>query len=503
MRRTSLHLIRIFAAGIPLLLGLVGAAAWADIYAPGEVSVILKPGHTIDEVNSRWGTTTMDTFPEGGMYLLYASGAYDMEQYAAQMQTEDPAIAEAEANYYQDTAEGVRQMIIVAVGGTLVDYEDQAISTRIGVDAAHLATRGEGVRIAILDSGVDPNHVAYAGHLAGDGYDFVGNDPYPWEEANGVDDDGDGIIDNGYGHGTMVAGIVSLVAPAATLLPVRILNDEGRADAFTVAKGIRYAVDHHAQILNMSFGVPRTISMIGHQLDFADSMGVTMVAGAGNENRENPVYFPGSSSKVMLITALDSLDVKASFADYNSKVHVSAPGTGVRSAYPDGWALGAGCSFATPFVTGEAALILSLAPTMPSRDVADRIALAVDPIDQIPGNYPYQGKLGSGRLYLPDAVAGLAGIDGGPVADFPRRAHAFPNPSRGKIRFSVPESDGAFTVLLHTATGRMVRRLESSGGGTVVWDGRDGNGHPLSSGIYYAVVRSREGVSRLPISLIR
>jgi subtilisin family serine protease len=199
--------------GLPLImlawLGASVAPAFAEEFEPGEVIVRLNLGASIGEFNARWGTTTLDAYVEGNLYLLFAQSEDGVEDLADQME-QDPDVAWAEANYIQDTPEGLRQMVVNAVGGEFVDYEDQEISTRIGLPEAHALTRGAGVRIAVLDTGVDPEHEALVGHLAPEGFDFVGSDSEPTEEANGLDDDGDGMTDEGYAHGTMV-DIVALV----------------------------------------------------------------------------------------------------------------------------------------------------------------------------------------------------------------------------------------------------------------------------------------------------
>lgn len=468
---------------------LIPALALADGYEYAQVIVSLNPGHTIEEVNARWGTSTLDAFPEGNLYLLEAEGLGDIEALALQM-TADPAVQEAEANYYRETPESIRQMVVIIVGGEYVDYEDQTIGERIGLDQAHAMSRGAGVTVAILDTGVDPNHEALAGRLAPDGFDFVSLDDQPWDEANGLDDDEDGAIDEGHGHGTMVAGIVALVAPEATLLPVRVLNDEGRSNAYILAKGIRYAANHGADVINMSFGALGSISAIGHQLDYADANGIVLVAGAGNENREQG-YYPAADSKAYMITALDSLDIKAAFADWDSKVLVSAPGTGVRSSFPDGrWAMGNGCSFATPFISGEAALIRSLAPQATTEQIEDRVAWSVVYVDDIPENEPYRGKLGEGRVYLPTALRNLAAVSGSDLSV--ERIQAVPNPSSGEMRLSAPLGEGSARAEIFDSAGRKVRALTLEGAESTLWDGAGEDGGRVPPGVYY-VRASRAG----------
>lgn len=462
-----------------------------DEFEEGEIIVSLAADHGIDEVLTNWGVTLLEEYPEGNLYLVYAQGVEELVEFAEMME-EDPAVSWAEANYFQETPEGIRQMVILAIGGTMVDYEDQEISHRIGIDDAHSVTSGEGILVAVLDSGVDPDHEALQGRLADGGYDFVDGDPEPWEEANGLDDDDDGITDEGFGHGSMVAGIIALVAPEAEILPIRVLDDEGRSDAFLVSEAISYALIQGADVLNMSFGVPIEIESIGHEIDLARSLGAVVVSGAGNESREDPPYFPAIEDNSFMITALDSMDRKADFADWNNGVLVSCPGTGVRSAYPDGqWGLGSGCSFAVPFVSGEAALILSLWPHLTPEEVEEQVELAIEPIYEIPENEEYDGELGSGRIFLPLAV-------GAPISSAPNdltsaggSLSVFPNPSSGTLCMEIPFTSREETrVSIFDASGRMIySRMEPSK--VVSWDGRDLMGRSVASGIYY--VRASDG----------
>jgi subtilisin family serine protease len=222
------------------------------------------------------------------------------------------------------------------------------------------------------------------------------------------------------------------------------------------------------------------------------------VAGAGNENTEEPPYFPAYLQRACMITALDSLDVKADFADFNPEVLVSAPGVGVRSAYPgNDWGIGAGCSFATPLVAGEAALILSLFPELTWTEVGDRIALAVDSIYDIEGNQPYLGKLGTGRIYLPDAVGGAASS---PPASEPvglLLARALPNPTGGSVRIELSGGSlpATIEVRIYDGAGRLIRSVGGEGEAPLIWDGRDASGRPVPSGVYHARLRSPGGTS--------
>ncbi|MBD3237391.1 MAG: S8 family serine peptidase [Candidatus Eisenbacteria bacterium] len=497
-------------AGALVLLALLtlpflhGAGATGDPFVPEQLCVNLEPGYTIEEVNQRWGTELLFSLPFDNLYLLRKEGIDDLEAFAEEMNG-DSAVSVSEANYRVWSPEAVRQMVVGAIGGTWDDYQDQQIGERIGLDDAHLRSRGAGTTIAILDTGLDPDHIAFDGRLSQQGHDFVDGDPHPWETYNGIDDDGDGVTDAGYGHGTMVAGIAALVAPEATLLPVRVLNDEGRGDIYTVAMGIVHALLHGADVINMSFGTPEPTSVIGIPLGWANDLDVYTVAGAGNENREEPPYYPANDSLTLMITALDSLDVKADFADFHDHVVVSAPGVGVRSAYPeDEWGLGSGCSFATPFVTGEIALVLSLLPEITRAEMLPRIEGAVDPIYHLPGNEPYLEKLGTGRVFLPLSVSS-AGLP--ESAAHLAAVRAWPNPAIGPIRFELPAGPGpaeGLEVAILDAAGRHIRSLRASAGQqTLRWSARDASGVAVPSGLYFAQLRRGGATRSLPLIVVR
>ena len=130
---------------LPLIAGLFPAnrAAATPIYYPFQIVLGLNPGHDIEEVNEHWNSSVLDSYPEANLYLLYCEGWTDMELLAREMSA-DPAILYAEANYCQETPEGIRQMVVIIVGDGYVDYVDQGMTERIGVDDAHLRSSGAG-----------------------------------------------------------------------------------------------------------------------------------------------------------------------------------------------------------------------------------------------------------------------------------------------------------------------------------------------------------------------
>ena len=233
------RLVNIIGRGLVIAaLALISsAAALADeVFVPGFIQVHLAIGASIDEVNATYGTTTADELPPH--YLLQIPAGIDEETLIAQMQGDPTTFVCVEYSFRDETPEGVRQMVVTAVGGTIEGYLDQNLVERIHLQYIHPYSTGEGALVAVLDTGVLASHEALAGVIAPGGYDFIDNDDDPTDTANGLDDDNDGLIDEGAGHGTMVAGIVHLVAPDTRILPIRVLDDEGRGTTFTLAKGI-------------------------------------------------------------------------------------------------------------------------------------------------------------------------------------------------------------------------------------------------------------------------
>lgn len=256
------------------------------------------------------------------------------------------------------------------------------------VTQAQRITLGEGVTVAVLDTGVDATHPYLAGKLV-PGYDALAPDTAPDEEATG-------LTNVAYGHGTMVAGIIARVAPGAKILPIRVLNADGSGDVFALIAGIRYAVAHGAQVINLSLGGSSRSCFLEEALTEARLAGCVVVAAAGNDNSDTP-YYPAALSGVLGVTALDGANRKASFSNYGLTVSLGAPGVAIRSSFPGGsYASWSGTSFATPFVSGTAALAIAADPSQPRWKITQRIWNSSTNINRF--NSGFSNLLGRGLL---------------------------------------------------------------------------------------------------------
>jgi subtilisin family serine protease len=197
----------------------------------------------------------------------------------------------------------------------------------------------------------------------------------------------------------MIAGIIHKIAPKAQILPVRVMNADGEGSLLDIAKGVDWAVANGARIINMSFGGVHKSDALNDALDRAEAKGVVLVASAGNDGGELK-QFPAAGGKgTLAVGAVESNNVKAPYSNYGSFVRVVAPGTSIRSTnWDDGYANWSGTSFATPFVSGQAALLLSRKPTLTSSQVSDIIRSTARSVDGV--NQRVKGRLGKGVINI-------------------------------------------------------------------------------------------------------
>lgn len=249
--------------------------------------------------------------------------------------------------------------------GSAAAYANQPAAANL--TRAHALSRGRGVRVAVLDTGVAAAHPALAGSV-GPGYDYIGDDTDAGEEADGLDTSRDGRLDGSYGHGTFVSGLVRLIAPDAQILPMRVLDSDGVGNEVVIAQAIRDAVAAGADVINLSFG-SRTgadSDAIDSALYHAENSDVLVVVSAGNGASTEPLY-PATSGDAVSVTSVDPTTGRV--ADYASRgfwVELAVPASKVVGPVPGcGYARWSGTSMAAPLVSGQAALVQARAPMLP------------------------------------------------------------------------------------------------------------------------------------------
>lgn len=274
-----------------------------------------------------------------------------------------------------------------------------------GVLAAQALSTGGGVVVAVLDTGADASHPALAGAIV-PGWNFVTDSADTCEAQRGTDSNNNGIADELYGHGTFVAGIVRPVAPSASIMPVVVLDSDGRSTSFRITRGIYYAVDQGASVINMSLGTPLTNFFLEDAIDEARAARIVVVASAGNEGAIDPLQYPAaySGDGTIAVAGTDSVGVRAPFSSYGDHVSLSALGIDVVSAFPLGtYRVAEGTSFSAPWVSGAAALLKSIRPAAASEVVESALRAGADPID--PVNPLFEGLLGEGLLNVEASAA--------------------------------------------------------------------------------------------------
>lgn len=294
----------------------------------------------------------------------------------------------------------------------------------INAPSAWDTTTGDGVVVAVVDTGLDYNHPDLAANI------WIN----PGEiDGNFVDDDSNGFVDDvrGWnfvfgnndpidhnGHGTHVAGTIAAVGDNATgvigvawhshVMAVKGLDDFGNGFDFTLAPAIEYAAANGADVINASWGGPDASQSIEEAIQFATGLGVVFVAAAGNNSQDAMTFFPASSPEAITVAASDPFGNFAFFSNFGPKIDVTAPGMDILSLQAagtffgppviDGYVRQDGTSMAAPHVSGVAALALSENPAYSTEQVRQIIRSSNTAV-------PFDSRFGYGKLNAAAAVA--------------------------------------------------------------------------------------------------
>lgn len=347
-----------------------------------------------------------------------------------------PGIAFAELDYAVHTS----SVIIPNDPGW--DDPGQWGLVKINVPQAWSVTTGTtDIVVAVLDSGVNLTHEdlteglwTNAGEIPGNGIDDEGNgkvdDLRGWHFYHTWAWDGEkyaylpgenGNVTDELGHGTHVAGIVGArfnnglgiagMAGGVRVMPVKVLNQRGDGWLSDVAKGIIYAADNGAQVINLSLGGEPSSQFLQEAVDYARNRGVLIVASTGNDG--GPVLYPAACEHVLAVAATNEDDVRPSFSNHGPQVDVAAPGVDIYSTwYRGNYFTKSGTSMATPHVSGLAALIWSARPALTAAQVTEIITSTALDVNsgtlQLPGRDEY---IGWGRIDAGRAVSSALNVD--------------------------------------------------------------------------------------------
>ncbi len=391
------------------------ALSAVDDFVPGEVLVAWDQEPPTSTMRSQSAPLTLvqDAGPVRRMRINHpaftntarsgtggASAAQLLEQKRITVETirelrRQPGIKFAEPNY-------IRRALAVPSDPY---YARQWHHALINLPSAWNSSQGEGVIVAVIDSGVRFDHPDLAGQFVS-GYDFV-SDPDIARDGDGYDsnptDPGDEDGGSSF-HGTHVAGVIAALAGngqggvgtahGAKVMPLRVLGRKGEGLDFDVAQAVLYAAgldnasgrrpQRRADVINLSLGSPSASQTLQDAVDLASRAGVIVVAAAGNENSPQ-VVFPAGYASVFAVSAVGPDKIKAPYSNHGSSIDLAAPGgnfrldmdndgyaDGILSTWADdsyatprpGYAWMEGTSMAAPQVAGVAALMKAARPTL-------------------------------------------------------------------------------------------------------------------------------------------
>ena len=246
------YLSRSIRALLAIALGVAGihtAVARDAVGLPGEILVKLRTTQALGPLLSKYQLALMDQFGGRPIFRLEVNGTASVKDTISSLRLEIDVLL-AEPNVVHSSPEA-RRNVVWAIGVPQA-YTAQWAPAALRLPEAHRLATGAGVRVAVLDTGVDRSHPALANSLL-PGFDFVDFDNDPSEGSR---------VGVGFGHGTHVAGLVAMVAPDAAIMPLRVLDAGGQGNAWVVAEALLYAVDPDgnpdtddgAHVINMSLG---------------------------------------------------------------------------------------------------------------------------------------------------------------------------------------------------------------------------------------------------------
>ncbi|MCP5005601.1 MAG: S8 family serine peptidase [Planctomycetes bacterium] len=415
--------------------GMMSLSETVNCFAPTSIS-------SIDTLNKKFKVRKLKKLFQGKkkgktlspMNLQDLSGVYKVELpedvsifHAIYEYGKDQNIEYAELNYnvkatitYPNDSSFAQQWSLNNTGQT-GGTNDADIDTP---EAWDITTGSSNVTIAVVDTGVDPTHTDLSANIWQNGGEIAGN---------GIDDDGNGFIDdvNGWdfnsndndpvddhNHGTHVSGICSAVSNDSAgiagvswnskIMPLKVLNYRGGGLASNVAKGIVYAADNGAHVINLSLGGSHNSLTMKIAIDYAHAQNCVIVAASGNSG-SNDLHYPAAYDNTISVAATDHNDQQATFSTYGQTIDVAAPGVSIYSTIRDNnYESFNGTSMAAPHVSGIAALCFAMKPISANREVIKAIYVSAEDIStQGWDQYTGFGRVNAYHALVSDAISYL------------------------------------------------------------------------------------------------
>jgi hypothetical protein len=437
------------------LLGILALLVWC---APAQTQFIVTTS-AIGKINEKYGLTLVESLNStSGVYLVAAPATTSVQQVTSELAADptvqafepNPTIQESEIEPASKVTVNTGQMqtalsntaTVTYYGSTVrAAYVNQPAASMMHLSQAQRSFPTGGPIVAVIDTGVDPTHPALLNSLVG-GYDFTRDQPgipnelldlnptsagllaqsslvstsqknQPFvlsqstvvmlDQSTVVILDGGNGFPSGFGHGTMVAGLIHLVAPTALIMPLKAFHADGSANLSDIVRAIYYATDNGAKVISMSFDTEAQSPSLNAAIQYANAHGVVCLAAAGNEGQQEVVY-PAGLQNVIGVGSSTATDGRSVFSNYGVySVFTTASGEALITSYPGNNYSGVwGTSFSTALVSGAVAIMTQINPSVAYGSV-------LDPLENGHAISPALG-LGESRL---DVFASLQSFSGG------------------------------------------------------------------------------------------
>lgn len=318
-------------------------------------TVILKlsAGKSIDHILTKYKASIDEYLPELDAYLVRLPDGSVREDILYNM-GKDPSIEYSQPNYDYS----------ICFSPNDPDYSKQWGFPKVKADLARdILPEKDYITVAVLDTGLYQAHPDLTGKTVS-GYNTISSSDST-NDDNGHGTHVSGIISAGANNGTGIAG----VATRSLIMPVKVADSSGIGCTINLSKGIVWAADHGAMVINISMAGPNYDRLLQSAVDYAYNKGVTVVAAAGNGNSSKP-YYPAALNHVIAVSAIGKSVSKAPFSNYGNYVDLAAPGADIYSTTSDGkFGYMSGTSMASAYVAGAAAYLFSAGGMLSPDDV--------------------------------------------------------------------------------------------------------------------------------------